>query len=98
MIVNIIALAWGGSMLVNWLRPASNPTLNTCLNPSAAASGASLGGLGDVVPIFEAVVAVIVIVGAICYFVAQLAERIAWRKRPDRQLHGGGGASHRLSL
>jgi amino acid transporter len=73
MIVNILALAWGGSMLVNflWLRPASNPTLNTYLNPTGAAGGASLGGFGDFLPIFEAVVAVIVVVGAIYYLVAQ---------------------------
>lgn len=79
MIVNILALVWGGSMLVNflWLRPASNPTLNTYLNPTGAAGGASLGGLGDIVPIFEAVVAVIVLIGAIYYFVAQ-------RGRTDR--------------
>jgi amino acid transporter len=73
MIVNILALAWGGSMLVNflWLRPASNPTLNTYLNPTGAAGGAGLGGFGDTVPIFEATVAVIIIVGAIYYLVAQ---------------------------
>jgi amino acid transporter len=72
-IVNILALVWGGSMLVNflWLRPASNPTLNTYLNPTAAAGGAGLGGFGDTVPIFEATVAAIVIVGAIHYLVAQ---------------------------
>jgi len=42
-IVNILALVWGGSMLVNflWLRPASNPTLNSYLNPTGAAGGAS---------------------------------------------------------
>jgi amino acid transporter len=73
MIVNILALAWGASMLVNflWLRPASNPALNTFLNPSGAAGGASLGGFGDSVPIFEAVVAAIVVIGAIYYLVAQ---------------------------
>jgi amino acid transporter len=73
MIVNILALVWGGSMLVNflWLRPASNPTLNTYLNPTGAAGGAGLGGFGDALPIFEATVAVIVIVGAIYYLVAQ---------------------------
>jgi amino acid transporter len=72
-IVNILALVWGGSMLLNflWLRPASNPTLNTYLNPTGAAGGAGLGGFGDTVPIFEATVAVIIIVGAIYYLVAQ---------------------------
>jgi amino acid transporter len=72
-IVNILALVWGGSMLVNflWARSASNPSLNTILNPTAAAGGASLGGFGDTLPIFETTVAVILIVGAIYYLVAQ---------------------------
>jgi len=72
-IVNVLGLVWGGTMLLNflWRRPASNPSLNTYLNPTGAAGGASLGGFGDFMPIFEAVVAVIVIVGAIYYLVAQ---------------------------
>src|SRR5437868_5778617 len=72
-IVNILGLAWGGSMLVNflWPRPASNPSFNTILNPTGAAGGASLGGFGDSVPIFELVVVVIVVVGAVYYYVAQ---------------------------
>ena len=56
-------------MLVNflWPRPASNPSVNTVLAPG----GASLGGFGDSVPIFELVVVLIVVVGAIYYLVAQ---------------------------
>jgi amino acid transporter len=73
LIINLLGLAWGASMLVNflWPRPASNPSFNTILNPSGAAGGASLGGFGDSVPIFELVVVVIVVVGAVYYYVAQ---------------------------
>jgi amino acid transporter len=69
MIINLLGLAWGASMLVNflWPRPASNPSVNTVLLPG----GASLGGFGDSVPIFELVVALIVVIGAIYYVVAQ---------------------------
>jgi amino acid transporter len=69
LIVNLLGLAWGASMLVNflWPRPASNPSVNTVLAPG----GASLGGFGDSVPIFELVVVVIVVIGAVYYMVAQ---------------------------
>jgi amino acid transporter len=62
-IVNILALVWGGSMLINfmWPRPASNPPVNALPGLS------SLGGL----PIFEVTVGVILLVGAIYYFIAQ---------------------------
>jgi amino acid transporter len=62
-IVNVLALIWGGSMIINflWPRPASNP-------PLSALPG--LGSLGAL-PIFEATVAVILVVGAIYYLVAQ---------------------------
>ena len=66
MVVNVLALAWGGAMLVNflWPRPASNPSL------SALPNIPGLGALGNV-PIFEATVALIVIIGAIYYAVGQ---------------------------
>ena len=67
LVVNILGLLWGGSMLVNflWPRAASNPNLGALPN---------LGGLPGVIgniPIFEATVAVVLIVGAIYYLVAQ---------------------------
>jgi hypothetical protein len=69
LIINLLGLAWGASMLVNflWPRPASNPSVNAVLLPG----GASLGGFGDSVPIFELVVVLIVVIGAVYYFVAQ---------------------------
>src|SRR3989454_216921 len=65
-IVNVLGLVWGGSMLINflWPRPASNPNL------SALPNIANLGALGNV-PIFEATIVVIVVVGAIYYVIAQ---------------------------
>src|SRR5216684_2726346 len=66
MIINVLGLVWGGSMLINflWPRPASNPNLGTLPNIP------DLGALGNV-PIFEATIIVIVVVGAIYYLVAQ---------------------------
>ena len=66
LIVNLLALVWGGSMLVNflWPRAASNPPLSALPNLNLS------GPLGNV-PIFEATLGVIIIVGAIYYFIAQ---------------------------
>jgi len=65
-IVNVLGLVWGGSMLINflWPRPASNPSLGSLPNIP------NLGALGNV-PIFEATILVIVVVGAAYYLVAQ---------------------------
>ena len=64
-IINGLALVWGGSMLINflWPRSTSNPALNTLPNPVP-------GTLGNI-PIFEATLVIIVIVGAIYYFAVQ---------------------------
>ena len=65
-IVNVLALLWGASMLVNflWPRSSSNPPLSGL--PNLALPGA----LGNI-PIFEATLGVILIVGAIYYAFAQ---------------------------
>jgi len=65
-IINLLGLLWGGSMLVNflWPRPTSNPALSALPNISLS------GTLGNI-PIFEATVGVIVIVGAVYYLIAQ---------------------------
>jgi amino acid transporter len=70
-IVNVLALVWGGTMLLNflWPRLSSNPPLNVLPNyPSW------LGFAGGW-PIFEVTVGVILVVGAIYYVVAQLPKR-----------------------
>jgi amino acid transporter len=67
-VINVLALVWGGAMLVNflWPRVSSNPSLSALPNyPSW------LGFIGGV-PIFEATIAVILIVGAVYYLIAQL--------------------------
>jgi urea carboxylase system permease len=68
LIVNILAIVWGGSMLVNflWFGPARSGT-----NPplSSLPYIPNLGPIGSI-PIFEATLGVIVVVGAIYYFVA----------------------------
>jgi urea carboxylase system permease len=65
-IVNVLGLVWGGSMLINflWPRPLSNPPLSSLPNLSVP------GFLGNI-PIFEATVGLIVIIGAIYYVFAQ---------------------------
>lgn len=75
LIVNVLALVWGGSMLLNflWPRPASNPNIGSLPNfPDF------LSGLGWI-PVFEATLGVVLIIGAIYYFVAQRgkADRMA---------------------
>jgi amino acid transporter len=67
--VNILALVWGGSMLVNfaWPRAASNPTPNQTL-------GALSTGIGELnkVPILYTVLGIILIVGALYYFLFEI--------------------------
>ena len=64
--VNILGLVWGGSMLINflWPRSSSNPPLSALPNLNLS------GALGNI-PIFEATVGVIVIIGAIYWAIAQ---------------------------
>jgi amino acid transporter len=68
LIVNVLALVWGGSMLVNFLWPRPGSIINPAI--SALPNIPNLGALGNI-PIFEATVGVIVIIGAIYYYVAQ---------------------------
>ena len=65
-LINVLGLAWGGSMLVNflWPRSASNPPLSALPNLNVS------GFLGNV-PIFEATVLVILVVGAVYYVLAR---------------------------
>jgi len=65
-LINVLGLVWGGSMLVNflWPRTSSNPPLSALPNLNVS------GFIGNI-PIFEATVGVIVIVGAIYYAFAQ---------------------------
>jgi amino acid transporter len=65
-IVNVLGLVWGVSMLINflWPRTSSNPPLSSLPN-------LSIGGTLGNIPIFEATVGVIVIIGAIYYVFAQ---------------------------
>jgi urea carboxylase system permease len=69
-LINVLALVWGGSMLINflWPRPASNPPLSALPN---------IPGLGPLsnVPIFEATIAVLLIVGGVYYAIAQRGKR-----------------------
>ena len=66
MVVNVLGLVWGISMIVNflWPRASSNPPLSSLPNLNLP------GFLGNI-PIFEATVGVIVIIGAIYYVFAQ---------------------------
>jgi amino acid transporter len=63
--INVLALLWGGSMLINfmWPRPCCNPGL-TAFAPGLTGT---LGGL----PIFEVTLGVILVVGAIYWFAVQ---------------------------
>jgi urea carboxylase system permease len=67
--INVLGLVWGISMLVNflWPRGSSNPPLSGLPN---VPSWLGTGTLGNV-PIFEATLFVIIVVGAIYYFIAQ---------------------------
>jgi urea carboxylase system permease len=65
-VVNALGLVWGGSMLINflWPRLTSNPPLGSLPNLNVP------GFLGNI-PIFEATVGVILIIGAVYWAFAQ---------------------------
>jgi hypothetical protein len=68
MLVNIVALLYGGAMLINfaWPRAASNPKPNQTVAP--AKLDFHIGFLNDI-PILWTVVVFIVLVGAIYYLI-----------------------------
>jgi amino acid transporter len=69
-IINVLGLVWGISMFVNflWPRGSSNPPVNSLPNiPSWLGPNSLLGGM----PLFEATLGVILIVGLIYWLVAQ---------------------------
>src|SRR5438105_12982104 len=72
LLVNIVALLYGGAMLVNfaWPRPASNP------KPSQTAGLLKLGFL-DGIPILWIVVIFIALIGAVYYLVVGRTKRFA---------------------
>src|ERR1700694_2735761 len=70
-IINGLALVWGGSMIVNFLWPRSVGSCSICNPPLSALPNINLGTSIGSVPIFEATLGVILIVGAIYYFIAQ---------------------------
>jgi amino acid transporter len=68
-VVNVLALLWGGSMLINfaWPRVASNPT------PNQTAGALSLGiAFLNKIPILYSVLAFILIIGVLYFFLGQL--------------------------
>lgn len=65
--INVLALVYGGSMLINfaWFRPATNPTIGTAF--TGIATWPILGGT----PIFELLIAALLVVGGIYWFAVQ---------------------------
>src|SRR5207245_4361202 len=71
-IVNVLALVWGGSMLVNFLWPRPGSIINPSL--SALPNIPDLAPLGNI-PILEATVGGVVVLGAVHSLVAQRSRR-----------------------
>jgi amino acid transporter len=67
-VINVLALLWGGSMIVNFLWPRVSSNFNLSALPNYPSWLGFIGG----VPIFEATIAVILIVGVVYYLVAQV--------------------------
>jgi hypothetical protein len=73
MVINIAALVWGGAMIVNFMWPrdvnagSSNPPFNSLLNLPSWLANSPLGHVW----LFELVLGVILLVGAIYYAFAQ---------------------------
>jgi hypothetical protein len=65
--INVLALVYGGSMLINfaWFRPQTNPPLGSAF--PAIANWPLIGGA----PLFELSIAVLLIVGSLYWFAVQ---------------------------
>jgi len=97
MLVNIVALLYGGAMLINfaWPRAASNPKPNQTVAP--AKLDFHIGFLNDI-PILWTVVVVIALVGAIYYLITGRRKDVAPVTTPPEddpveQAAGGAGAA-----
>jgi urea carboxylase system permease len=75
-VVNVLALLWGGSMLINFLWPRPLTIINPSVKELPGLSALPL--IGDI-PIVEATIGIVLIVGVIYYLVAQ-------RNRPAEPL------------
>ena len=87
LIVNVLALVWGIAMEINFLWPRNaaaggqNPPLGALPNFSGTGTLSVASPIGDI-PIFEATLAIIIVVGAIYYFVAQRGPAAAATIKP----------------
>ena len=97
MLVNIVALLYGGAMLINfaWPRAASNPKPNQTVAPDKL--DFHIGFLNDI-PILWTVVVVIALVGAIYYLITGRRKDVAPVTTPPEddpveQAAGGAGAA-----
>jgi hypothetical protein len=68
-IVNVLALVWGIAMEINFLWPRDLSVGGQ--NPPLTALFPNIGSAFSNIPVFEATLAVILIVGAVYYFAAQ---------------------------
>jgi amino acid transporter len=69
-IVNILGLVWGVAMEINFLWPR-NAAVGGQNPPLSALPNVTIGGLIGDIPVFEATLGLILLVGAIYYFIAQ---------------------------
>jgi amino acid transporter len=70
-LINVAALVWGGSMIVNFLWPRSVASCSLCNPPLNALPNVNLGGFFGNIPIFEATLGVVLVVGLVYYLIAQ---------------------------
>ena len=68
-VVNVLALVWGGSMLVNFLWPRPGTIINPNTSELPGLAGIPLVGN---VPIVELTIGVVVLVGLVYYLIAQV--------------------------
>ena len=74
LIINVAALTWGGAMIINFLWPRDVSTCSLCNPPLSALPNVNVGFLGNI-PIFEATLGVILVVGAVYYLLVQRQSR-----------------------
>ncbi len=84
--INILALVYGGSMLINfaWFRPATNPPLGS------AFTGLANWPLIGNAPLFELTVGLLLVIGAIYWFAVQ-RHKLEAQQAPAAPETGGAG-------
>ena len=88
-VVNVLGIAWGAGMLVNFFWPAADDSLRVYANPRPRQTGGLVNFGVDFlnkIPVIWTVTAVIVVIGLIYYFFFQRSKPFTPVTPPDEEV------------